>query len=76
MDRIPLLTLILPKLKVISLCNQYRSRPASSVQSDHAYTVSCPTSSFHLDIPKKDGWTTLEMESGLLHLKKNQQVKG
>ena len=49
------LILILLEPKIISLCHQYRARPACiSVPSDQAFFVSCPSSSFHLDIPKYD----------------------
>ena len=42
-------TLILLEAKVISLCHQYRTRPACT-----SYTVGWPTSSSHLDISIND----------------------
>ena len=47
------LTLFLLKPKVISLCHQYRARPACTYCSlTRLYTVGW--TSFHLDIPKND----------------------
>ena len=49
-----ILTLILPKPKIISLCHHYRTRSAgTSAQSDQAiHSVGWPKSSTHLDFPK------------------------
>ena len=50
--KLRLLTFILLEPKVISLCHQFRARPAcTSVQSDQLpITVDWPTSSWHLNI--------------------------
>ena len=47
------LTLSLLEPKVVSLCHQYRSRPACQSRT-RLYTVGRPTSSSHLDIPIND----------------------
>ena len=58
--------LILQEPKMISLCHQYRARPAyTTMQSDHANVQCWPTIlSSHLDMPKNDSsknerWNTV-----------------
>ena len=67
------LTLILPIPKVISICHQYRARPAcTSCSLSRLYTVGWPSSSFHCDIPKTDkdikiktwSWLAISLEPG------------
>ena len=70
------LTLILPTQKVITLCHQYRARPAfTSVHPDQ--TLYCRLTNFKFPswYPLKWQWTVPETEGGLFHLK-NSAWKG
>ena len=67
------LTLILLELIVISLCHQYRARPAcTSMRYDQAlycWLILISTLYCYIDIPKNDNGQFQKREGGQVHLR-------